>query len=82
MLDHNKIIQDFLRKNGIIARVKRIDKGSLSNTWRLYNPNEKWTEELGLKLEDLGFRDFDGKPFNRFSGNGGVFSVFVRRSLN
>ncbi len=82
MLDHNHTMQDFLRQHGIDARVKRIDKGSLKHTWRLYNPSQKWDEELTRKLNDLGFRDHDGKPLGRFSGNGGAFSVCVRRALN
>lgn len=34
--------------------------------------------ELHNKLNQLGFTSFDGRPLDKFSGNGGVFSVFVR----
>jgi len=78
MKQENKEMQDFLKSHGIDARVKRIDKGSLRETWRLYNPALKWTPELSKKLTGLGFRDFDGKSFTMFSGNGGIFSVFAR----
>jgi hypothetical protein len=70
-------MQNFLAENGINVRVKRIDKGSLKHTWRLYNPNLNWSEQLAQKLNNLGFKDFDGKPLGRFSGNGGMLSVFV-----
>jgi len=79
MKTENKIMKNYLAQNGIKARVKHLDKGSLAGTWRLYNPDLRWTEEIAEKLEDLGFRDFDGKHFNRFSGNGGIFSVFARK---
>lgn len=74
----NKRMTDWLKRKGIDARVKYIWKGSLRGTWRLYNPRVEWTQELADKLNRLGFRDFDGKPLHQFSGNGGVFSVFVR----
>ena len=78
MLKHNREMQSFLRSHQIEAIPKRIDKGSLRGTWRLYNFNIKWSLELAKKLNDLGFTDFDGKPLGQFSGNGGVFQVFVR----
>ncbi len=82
MLSHNKQMQDFLRANGIEAIPKWIDKGSLKRTWRLYNRKIKWSEELAAKLNSLGFVDYDGKSPGKLSGNGGIFSVFVRRILN
>lgn len=78
MRPENKKMQAWLRGNGISARAKLIRTGSLKGTWRLYNPNLHWTEEIAEKLESLGFRDFDGKPFNKFSGNSGYFSIFAR----
>ncbi len=74
----NKRMQEFLAANGINARAKYIKDGSLKYTWRLYNPDIKWTEELASRINGLGFVDFDNKPLARFSGNAGVFSVFVR----
>jgi len=82
MLAHNKQMQDFLRHNGIKAIPKRIDRGSMRGIWRLYNKNMKWSDELAIHLNSIGFVDFDGKPLGRFSGNGGRFCVFVRRNLN
>ena len=78
MRDENQRMQQWLKAHGIDARVKYISTGSLKGTWRLYNPAVQWSEELGDKLTRLGFSGFDGRPFHRFSGNGGVFSVFVR----
>ena len=78
-LKHNKELQDFLSKQGIKANVKRIDKGTMKKTWRLYGKGQKWTPELQNKLTKLGFKDFDGRPLNPYSGNGGMFSVFVRK---
>lgn len=82
MLTHNKQMQDFLNTNGIEAIPKRIDKGSLQGTWRLYNKNMRWSDELAAHLNSLGFVDFDGKPLGQTAGNGGKFSVFIRRRLN
>lgn len=76
----NRLMIEFLRCHGIEARVKYIATGSIAGCWRLYNPNVKWHGNADLidKLNRLEFRDFDGKPLSNFSGNGGIFSVFVR----
>lgn len=78
MRDENARMQAFLAKHGIHARVKYIATGSLKGCWRLYDPTTRWTPELAQRLTDLGFADFDGRPLHKYSGNGGVFSVFVR----
>ncbi len=82
MREENKKMQAFLKENGIDVKVKFISAGSLKQTWRLYNPKIKWfyNTELREKLHNLGFRDFDGKMLNRFSGNGGIFSIFARNT--
>jgi len=74
----NARMMEFLAKHGIKCQVKYIWNGSLRGTWRLYNKNEKWTPELMKKLTDLRFKGFDRNPLTEYSGNGGVFSVFVR----
>ncbi len=76
----NKQMKNLLKTNGIIATPKFITKGSLRGTWRIYNPKISWFEnnELHQKMTSLGFSDFDGKPLDKFSGNGGLFSVFAR----
>ena len=71
-------MMDFLKANGIDARVKFLHDGSLKGCWRLYNGEQAWDLALCNKLSALGFSDFDGTALNRYSGNGGVFSVFVR----
>jgi hypothetical protein len=71
-------MQQWLKRHGIDARVKYLETGSLKRRWRLYNPRVQWTEELAAKLNELGFTDFDGTPLGKYSGNGGVFSVFVK----
>ena len=69
----------FLSANGLPnVRVKYLPDGSLKRCWRLEQPNTKWTEELAVKLNELGFTDFDHMPLGRFSGNGGEFQVSVR----
>ena len=78
MLEHNKMMQQFLADNGIKATPKYLKAGSLKGTWRLYNLKQKWTDELRIKLSLLGFKDFSGLPLGPYSGNGGFFSVFVR----
>ncbi len=77
MLQHNTAMKEYLHKHGIECTPKRIDKGSLGGTWRLYNSKQKWSPALAEKLTELGFIDFDGRPLNQFSGNGGYFSVYV-----
>lgn len=76
----NKNMKSFLNANGIKARVKYIATGSLKGSWRLYEPKTDWYNNIELqeKLTALGFTDFDGKPLNKFSGNGGKFSIFAR----
>ncbi len=78
MRPENQRMKAFLASHGIKAMPKYIHEGSLRGLWRLYGaPNEQWTEELRSKLDALGFLDFQGQPLHRFSGNGGLFSVFV-----
>ncbi len=78
MRPENYRMMAFLKEHGIAARVKRMWEGSLKLTWRLHNPAVRWSQELADKLNALGFRDYNGSPLGAFSGNGGVFSVFVR----
>jgi len=78
MRDENDRMQQWLRAHGINARVKYIRGGSLKGTWRLYEPMTRWSEELAAKLNGLGFTDFNGRPLGQYSGNAGLFSVFVR----
>ena len=79
MLPQNKNMTEFLKKNGIITtKVKLITTGSMKGCWSLYGKDQKWTKELIVKLTELGFRDFQNRPFTEWSGNGGMFSVFVR----
>ena len=78
MRAENKRMRRFLRANGITATPKYINKGSLRGCWRLYNPRQAWGDSLRERLTVLGFVDFDGQPLSRFSGNAGLFQVFVR----
>ena len=74
----NARMADFLAANGIDATPRYLFDGSLRGCWRLYNPATPWSTDLAVKLNDLGFTDYDGKPLGEFSGNGGTFMVFVR----
>ena len=76
----NKKMVEFLNANEVKARVKYIATGSLKGSWRLYEPKTDWynNTELHKKLTALGFTDYDGKPLNKFSGNGGRFQIFAR----
>jgi 2-phospho-L-lactate transferase/gluconeogenesis factor (CofD/UPF0052 family) len=76
----NKNMQAFLNENGVTARVKYLDKGSLKGTWRLYEPKTDWYNNTGLinRLTALGFTNYDGEPLTKFSGNGGTFQIFAR----
>ena len=86
----NTKMQNFLKNNGIKATPKFIWKGSVKGCWRLYyyekvNGNNIYTDwynnpRLWEKLNNLGFTDIWGKPLNKHSGNGGVFSIFTRHN--
>lgn len=80
MRPENSRMAQFLADNGLPGvRVKYISDGSLKGRWRLYKPNTPWVgTDLPNRLTALGFTDFDGRPLTDYSGNGGVFSVFVR----
>ena len=78
MRPENKRMKTFLMQNGIDAMPKYIATGSLKQTWRLYNLKQQWTVGLCKKLNDLGFVGLDNKPLDKYSGNGGLFSIFAR----
>lgn len=74
----NVRMQQFLAANGIQATVKYIPDGSLRGCWRVSDITAPWTEELAAKLNALGFTNAHCEPLEKYAGNGGVFSVFVR----
>ncbi len=78
MLEHNRKMQAFLASHGIEVLPKYIPDGSLKGTWRLYNKSVKWSIFLANILNSIGFRDYNGKPLGIYSGNGGIFCIFVR----
>jgi len=90
MRPENQRMQDFLAGHGIQAIPKYLKDGSQKGAWRLYgldgkNPDgspiyQKWWDnfELQGKLIALGFTDYDGTSLDNLSGNGGLFSIFVR----
>lgn len=75
----NKEIKGFLRENGVnVKSVKYIESGTMAGAFYLWGGKDsKWSEGLANKLNRLGFKDFDRNTLNKFSGNGGYFSVFV-----
>ena len=78
MRPENARMSNWLAAHGLPGvRVKRIMGGSLGGRWRLHRPGEPWTPAVAKVLTDLGFRDFDGREFGLFSGNGGLFQVFA-----
>lgn len=78
MRAENQRMKAFLAANGIDATPKYLKDGSLKHTWRLCNLKTVWTESLAARLNKLGFQDYNGMPLDKFSGNDGVFQVFVR----
>jgi hypothetical protein len=88
--DCNKKIKNYLAENGIIATPMLIKRGSMQGCIRIYQKTReftndcnfsRWTQDLVNKLTKLGFRDFDGQPLTLFSGNGGLFCIFARLSI-
>jgi len=73
----NQRMKDFLAANGIEAKPKWLPDGSLKRRWMLFNRELQYTEQLWEKLNALGFRDYDGKPLNKYSSNGSCLSVCV-----
>lgn len=72
-------MKNYLSSHNIPVTSAKYNKtGSMKGTWHLYGKNSPWTRELIKKLNDLDFRDMDGKLLNRYSGNGGQFDVYVR----
>ena len=78
MRPENKRMKAFLERNGIKATPKWLSTGSLKRCWRLYGKGQRWTDSLRLSLHNLGFVDFNNEPLSQYSGNGGMFQVFVR----
>jgi len=89
MRPENLKMKNLLAHHGLDVVPKYIRTGSLKGTWRLYGKAPRTAENCGLanwwdsvglwaRLTELGFTDFDGKPLNKCSGNGGLFSVFTR----
>jgi len=78
MKPENKRMQEYLVNNGIYATPKYLQAGSLKGCWRLYNKKDRWSEGLVRALNGLGFTNYNGKPLDQLSGNGGMFQVFVR----
>ncbi|MDD5530927.1 MAG: hypothetical protein PHX21_12990 [bacterium] len=76
--NENELMKVFLHKNGIECTPRFTWTGSMKGTWRLYNKTMRWTSELIKKFTSLGFVDFDGRPLNQYSGNGGHFHIDVR----
>jgi hypothetical protein len=77
MRPENKRMKAFLKANGIDCEVKYFPKGSMKNSWRLYNNDQKWTPGIWNKLNDLGFTWLDHQKLGPYHGNGGMFSVPV-----
>lgn len=78
MRAENDRMKKWLQQNGLFkVTPKFLWHGSMKGCWRLYGDGP-WTEALQNRLTELGFVDFDGQPLDRFSGNGGRFSVFPR----
>ncbi len=74
----NTRMKEFLASHGIKATPRYLHKGSMKGTWGLYDRGTKWTPELTEQLNALGFVDYDHTPLDQYSGNGGLFQVFVR----
>jgi hypothetical protein len=79
MTPQNKAMRLLLKTNGIDAMPKYLATGSMKGCWRIYGKGDWWDNtELQNKIINMGFRGFDGQPLSKFSGNGGMFSIFAR----
>lgn len=77
MRPENERMRLFLKSNGFTVTPKYLAHGSMRGCWRFYRPGS-WTQTDANALNALGFSGFDGRPLDLFSGNGGLFCVFVR----
>jgi hypothetical protein len=87
MRTENKTMAEYLAREGQLngVAVQYITHGSLAGCWRLCMRSKDagkrfatWTEADAERLNRLGFVGFDGNPLHKFSGNGGMWQVFVR----
>ena len=80
MRAENKAMSEYLRAHGFEGvKARYIEKGSLKGCWSLSGKLvDLWREQDARTLNGLGFWGFDGKPLHMFSGNGGMWQVFVR----
>jgi hypothetical protein len=77
MRPENAKMKAWLREHGIDARPRFITEGSMRGNWIIYGPGQRWTKELIDLFSVLGFVGFDGQPLGPYSGNGGMFSIYV-----
>lgn len=69
----------WLKENGIKVTPMYIKDGSMRGSWRLNGEGSWWDRpQLWEKFTSLGFVDYDGDKLDRYSGNGGQFSIFPR----
>ena len=79
MRPENRRMLRFLCDHGAgVSKVKYIAVGSLKGCWSIGEPGLCWTEARAEVFNRLGFTGFDGRPLDKFSGNGGLFSIFIR----
>lgn len=79
MRSENKKMKEFLKRHRIDAVPKYIGEGSLRGSWRLYKKGVRWygNRKLQKALIEIGFKNLWGKELDEFTGNGGMFSIFV-----
>jgi len=82
MNTNTKAVHQHLLANNIKCNVKYIAKGSMKNTYRLWNRDRGWNVELANQLNSLGFRGFDHQSLHEFSSNGSQMCVFVCVNTN
>lgn len=72
---------EIMNLTGLKVNVSFIKTGSLKNNYRVYSRDIKWwgNEKLIEQLSLAGYVDFDNKPLSNYSGNGGLFSIFIKK---
>ena len=74
----NARMEAFLLHLGIPAQARYAAKGSMKGTWQIWSMKFQWSDEVRVRLIELGFTNAWHEPLSVHSNNGGYFEITVR----